>query len=574
MLNPFAILALLSLPIVYLLHRYHRRPSLKIVSSLYLWTIEQPAQISGQSKEHFVQSLSFWLEILCCLLLFILLLNPPSCTGVGRHHILVIDTSASIQATDVQTEVQSNLEQGGHYDRYTIITTGTHPSIACDYLPAHQVSSVISNLDFHHASSRLQDAIHLAQSIGLGKIEVWTDQQQPLPSGELEWHTLKHHDYNIGFIRGEWKDNQISIRLLNTFNTQQTVSIAVTQQVSDTDVQSHTLEARLVANDITTLNVDMAANVLSVTMILQTRNNQPFQDALQFDDRLDLLPIKPVPLRIASDIDIQFGQAIGVLSPQTPTPLERLIKRPVPSSPMYADLLFTDRDIGGGPTTWRVHFAPIQESKWTQTIQIHQTTDSIAQDLSAQTIWSYDPTRRLRGHILISTQNIPLLTEEINPQTGKHIFHFNIDRRSPFFQTADWPILLGNLIEKRQHYTSGFSQQSLLMGETLLGRGLDNGTWTISSPTTNHTIEVSNNILSFTPNEFGTYLIIGPDQQVQHRFVVNLTSMDESLLGTDRAKTIPSSIQPEQIQTGSGQWRIWIWLLILGLITWNWRINR
>ncbi len=574
MLNPFAILALLSLPIVYLLHRYHRRPSLKMVSSLYLWTIEQPAQISGQAKEHFVQSLSFWLEILCCLLLFLLLLNPPACTGSGNHHVLILDTSASMQATEIQSEVQTSLDNRGQYDRYTIITTGTNPSIASDYVPAHQALSLVSNLSFQHASSSLQEAIHLAQSIGLGKIEVWTDQQQSLPSTEIEWHTLKHQGHNIGFVRGEWNDNQISLQLLNTFKTQQMVSIAVNQQVSDTDVETRTLDAILDANDTTPLSIEMAPHVMSVTMELQTRNDKPFQDALHLDDRLDLIPVKPLPLRIASDIDTRLGQAIGVLSPQTPPPLERLIKNPVQSSPMYADLLFTDRDIGGGPTTWRVHFAPIQEAKWTQSIQIHQTTNSIAQDLSAQTIWSYDPNRRLRGHILISTQNIPLLTEEINPQTGKHIFHFNIDRRSPFFQTPDWPILLGNLIEKRQQYTTGFSQHSLLMGETLLGRGLENGTWTIRSPTTDHTIEVSNSILSFTPNEFGTYTISNPDQIPVHRFVVNLTSIGESLLGNDTTKTTPSSIQPEQIQTGSGRWRIWIWLLILGLITWNWRINQ
>ena len=139
---------------------------------------------------------------------------------------------------------------------------------------------------------------------------------------------------------------------------------------------------------------------------------------------------------------------------------------------------------------------------------------------------------------------------------------------------SEWPILLQNIFTAKQAELSGFSQTNIKMGEQIVGRGLENGEWTIVGPNGPISESVDTGTLSFTPNEMGIYTIQSPDDVVVHTIGVSLTSKLESRYTTSTRQTIQSALTPEIILGESSQYKRWIWLAILCVLIVNWRVNR
>ena len=93
------------------------------------------------------------------------------------------------------------------------------------------------------------------------------------------------------------------------------------------------------------------------------------------------------------------------------------------------------------------------------------------------TLWQYDPNRRLRGRVLIEHNGVALLTEEVAGHSNRRIFHFNMGPVPLYYSNLNGPILLQNIFKAKQAELSGFSQTNIKMGELVIGRGLetDNG---------------------------------------------------------------------------------------------------
>ena len=112
------------------------------------------------------------------------------------------------------------------------------------------------------------------------------------------------------------------------------------------------------------------------------------------------------------------------------------------------------------------------------------------------------------------------------------------------------------------------------MGEQIVGRGIENGEWTILGPDGSNTHTVDMGTLSFTPTEFGVYAIQSPDGVTVHTVAVSLTSKLESTPSNSLKNTLESTLTPEEILGESSQYQRWIWLFLLGLLIINWRVNR
>lgn len=571
MLSVYVAIALCSLPLIYWLHRFHRKPNTKVVSTLFLWPREKLRPITGRTKHRFVNNLSYWIETLIALLLILLLLPTP-CSGDGQLHVWVVDTSASMSISQVQRVLIANVEDSGRYDKFTIVEAGFTPRILGQYQSAIEIKGLIDALQLNQSQSQMQEAIALAKTLTSGSIEVWTD-------GQTSTETLAHPTHtvhilgspialsNVGFVESEWKGHTLHTKILNASTQARTIQVTtVGISKSDESTPSTVQEISLLPNESTVLKSDLENGLRGLTIQIDSA-----KDALPADNTIYAVHPSPKPIRIATDLPQDLAAKLGALG--DPAPIHKLVDSRT-SSPMYSDILFTSRDLGGNDSTWRIHFASVKEQAWTQEVFMHTPHYTLEGVHLQNTLWQYDPNRRLRGRILLETNGVALLTEEIAEKSNRRILHFNMGSGTALLQQSEWPILLQNIFKAKQAELSGFAQSNIKMGEQVIGRGLENGEWTIVGPNGSQKESIETGTLSFTPTDFGTYVIQSPDGTSVHAIGVNLASKLESTPTTSANQTLQSTYSPEQIFGDSSQYQRWIWLAILGLLIVNWRVNR
>jgi VWA domain-containing protein/aerotolerance regulator-like protein len=138
-LAPAAAVLGLTLPIIVALYFLKIRRPTRIVPALHLW----PSQIRDRQAnvpwQRLRPSWLLFLQLLAAAVLVAAAVQPvlPAGAALARHSIVLIDTSASMQATDVTPSrlaeakrlVNSVIDQLGPQDRMTIITVGPTPRI-------------------------------------------------------------------------------------------------------------------------------------------------------------------------------------------------------------------------------------------------------------------------------------------------------------------------------------------------------------------------------------------------------------------------------------------------------------
>src|SRR5665213_2103967 len=95
--NPWGLLALLALPLIILIHMYHRRFPPLVVAGLHLWSSETQQNLAGRRRETLPVTRSLILELLAALLLAVVL-GDPRFGDVDKvlHLVAVLDNSASM----------------------------------------------------------------------------------------------------------------------------------------------------------------------------------------------------------------------------------------------------------------------------------------------------------------------------------------------------------------------------------------------------------------------------------------------------------------------------------------------
>ncbi len=573
MLNPMALIALLSLPLIYWLHKFHKKPPVKLVSSLYLWPQYTQRPKSGTKKTRFVQSVSFWLELFMALLVCALLIQPSGCDKSGVHHTLVVDTSVSMNATNLEQALLNRISEASAEDRFTIIGAGYGARLLGEYQDKQTAQNTVQSLAFVDSTAGLQTAISLAETVSIGKVEVWTDQPTKSQK-QLEWHTLAQKADNIGITQAQWNQNMLELGITNASTQSHQINITVYklddgQSKTPMDIQNPTSTLEPNSDAVLTLPMNERAEHLIVSIQSTTI------DLLTEDNTVHLHTVANQSLSVARTMDNKMASALGLYSSRADAPVFTLLPNPVEETPMKADLLFTSRDLGGGPSTWRVHFAPVKTPKWTQHIFAHSAHPLLEGVDTSNSLWEYDADRRLRGQILMDADGVPLLTEERDPTGHKRILHFNIGPNSGFLRSPSWPILLSNIIQARLDQLDGFNVEQAHLGEIIRGTGLENGTWTVRHfdgvKSSKDAVNVQNGTLAITAEDIGVYQFINPIGSLVHSTTVNLLTKSETLLVEQEYSVQQSPLTPEKIERPASHWQVWIWLLLIGLTAWNWK---
>jgi len=138
-LAPAAAVLGLTLPVIVALYFLKIRRPTRIVPALHLWPKQIRDRQANVPWQRLRPSWLLFLQLLAAAVLVGAALQPvlPAGAALARHSIVLLDTSASMQATDVspsrlaeaKRQVNTVIDQLGPQDRMTIITVGPTPRI-------------------------------------------------------------------------------------------------------------------------------------------------------------------------------------------------------------------------------------------------------------------------------------------------------------------------------------------------------------------------------------------------------------------------------------------------------------
>lgn len=169
------LLGLLALPLLGLYFLKIRRKKVT-VPSLLLWEELAKAERLARPFDRFRRNILLLLQLLL-LLLVVLAFARPALFGAGgdqRSLVLVLDTSASMAATDVSPNrlaraaerASAELNSLGPSDEATLVVAGPSAQVAVPFTrDVAQLRSALSELQVSHARSHLREGVQLALSL-------------------------------------------------------------------------------------------------------------------------------------------------------------------------------------------------------------------------------------------------------------------------------------------------------------------------------------------------------------------------------------------------------------------------
>ena len=567
--NPLGLLALLGLPLIYWIHRFHRRPHTKVVSSIHLWASLNDAPKQGNVQQTWINSLSFWLELFGIILLSLLLSEPIACSNDGYHRVLVVDVSASMQSTENHVErVTSSIQKFRGTDRVSIVAAGQRPFMVVQHTEPYLAIKALESLSFEHPKSDLVNALQVADQLTTGEIEVWTDKVFSETSEQITIHANGDPLSNVGLTYGEWSQGVIHLQVSNFSPSSNNITLRFQIPNVEDDAVLFEQEVALSANQQQSLQWTPPSGLQHLEIVLTADG-----DGFTLDNTIWLHPAERNELTIASDLPSNLSNVLGLNTMgQGIFALDTQLQV---ATPMTADILFTNRKIGGGPNTWRIEMAKKANSstQWHGGSFNIDTKHPLLHNVKLTNIlWSFDPTMRLQGTPLISIQDVPVLTEKIGRQ-GRRSYRFNIGSNSTLFQHPDWPIFINALLKSKRDEQPGLTNTTLQAGDTLTGTGLSSGIWQLQTPYDTLQVEVIEGLLDQRVERIG-YYTLGQNNTISHTFGVNLLSSEESNLQDGSTEEKQSTILPESIESSDHRNQLWLWLAFIVCWLWDWRITR
>lgn len=173
-LNPWGLLAALSLPAILLLYFLRQRHQEQVVPSTYLWARALQELEATRPWQKLRKSLLMLLQLLCVLLLSLSLARPFSPAEVAGEWVVVLDTSASMQAADVApsrfdyavAELEKLVDGLAPGAAVTVIEAGSRAQVRIGRSGDRgALREQLSRLRPQNGSAALADALSLARAL-------------------------------------------------------------------------------------------------------------------------------------------------------------------------------------------------------------------------------------------------------------------------------------------------------------------------------------------------------------------------------------------------------------------------
>eukprot|EP00913_Durusdinium_trenchii_P028484 g26712.t1 len=493
--NPWGLLGLLSLPAIVAVHLFQRRfPPLR-VSGLHLWGIEEEIRQAGRKRERLPITLSLILELLAALILTLALSQPRlGAAGMTTHLVVVLDDSASMQSVDTDdvsfrdTAIEhlkqrfQSLEPGSVV---TLILTGRRPvMLAGPAVPWETAREKLAQWkpsaprhDFHSAwDLAAQFAGESGQLLFL--TDQVPDEAVPVPKA-MEVVSLGRSSENIAFTAARWTvkpvenpnnggvigyRGEIFLRV-NNFGTS-SASVAVTATTPDKqNVFDRNLTIAAGGAESVTAIVPGGVGEIQVQIVAQP-------DALKLDSRLTLVEpaVKTVNVAVTlppkSAAYRQIDRVLRILPHirrVAPEAAQLLIGPAGTLPPSREDLWW----LGIGPivNTPKAKKAAVTPSETHPFVieKRHPLMDDITLD---GVKWGGVQPMKFSGTPLVSAGPHTLIARLKGTQTVAYVMNIDLERTT-ITDTADWPILLQNLIDLHREALPGLNRWNFRRDEEI-----------------------------------------------------------------------------------------------------------
>ncbi|HEX3630000.1 MAG TPA: VWA domain-containing protein [Candidatus Dormibacteraeota bacterium] len=598
LLAPAAAVLGLTLPVIVALYFLKIRRPTRIVPALHLWPNQIRDRQANVPWQRLRPSWLLFLQLLAAAFLVAAAVQPvlPAGAALARHTIVLVDSSASMQATDVapsrlaeaKRQAGALIDQLGPQDRMTLISVGPSPRIlasvtgdrdtlhrALDSLPASNGAADLS--------SALVQAAGLVRAGDDAKAYLFSDGIiQPLRASfasglpfAVEYHRIGVSGENVGLtsltVRTSAQSRAAYLHLQNFGQQARNVSLEWRADGRLLDVRSVTIAAGQgqdltlpIPGDATAVTAKLAGSdlfALDDTAIAVARTPHAFRVLLVTPGNVFLE--QALRLRADLQLDVVAPTAYRPSAAYAMTVFDRFMPTTLPDGPSLIIDPPAGSSVAGGPALGigRVRAADAADPLLAN-VDLQDVHVARSQDLGKSTF----------GRPLITSLQTPLVLVRDQP-FRQALFGFDLHESDLPLRIA-FPILLENLSEWM--LPPSVPSRSFHPDEPVTVVP-DAGATAVSvvRPDGSRRALSAASIGSFADTDpIGLYTV---EQTIAGKlqrswFSVNLFSDSISQLKPPDRLTLPPTRQTAVQATHPGQLEIWPWIALaaLGLVAAEW----
>ena len=483
--NPWGLLSLLSLPVIVVIHLYHRRFPPMIVAGLHLWGVETHTRTAGRRLERLPITSTLLLELLAALLLSIVLSRPQwGDADSAVHLVVVLDNSASMSATTMQgksfrdtvvEELEERIETLSRGSMLTIILTGRRPVMLAG--PRTSWPTAKQQLDNWRPSANehdFQPAWDLAGQLAeeSGRLLFFTDH---LPASDvpvpklMEIVSMGESGGNVAVTTASWTFDSTAAKgnvflRVGNYGTQ-TARVTVLGRTDVEDIFRRTLSIK--ANSSVALETEVRGGLGRLNIEVRSAG-----DRLGLDNSVTLVEpkvrmldvavalgnthpaLRPIQRVLAGipDLNLNMGESESahlVIAPAEPLPASQ------------GNLWW----LGVGPINLSEQARKAAED-FIGPFLLEKRNPLLDGIVLGGVIWGGVQPVELDVNPLISAGKFPLLAQLKGTQTTAYLLNIDLSRPN-LTDSPDWPILIKNLIDLRRDNLPGLRRWNYRLNEEI-----------------------------------------------------------------------------------------------------------
>ena len=460
------------------LHLYRRQAQPREVSATFLWEAIGSPKGSGRTRQPLHHSPSFWLELLAVLLITLVLAGPQGCAGQAEHRVVVLDDSASMQASEQQAReaLEDSLKGLRARDTVSVVLSGPSPRMLVGpQALREEAQSALERWDPAAANHSLGPAVDLGLQLSEGgAVTLISDHFSPdaWPE-EVGLVSVGSPANNVGLthasrVRGA-KDQDLVFVVLRSFAS---APAKGTLTLWEGEQQLWSQGVALAADQSAEHNLPIPHS----TGLLRVEFKGEKSNALSQDDVAWLAPLPPRTLGVHMALPAEQAKALGL-----DTKGERwadLLQDAVLVPADRAHLILGPSGVTLGPRAWSIEIPSPGESQALLGPFLLDKEHPLTRGMSLEgVLWSVPTQNTATGTALISAGQSTLISQD------ERRIQVHIDpARSTLARSPDWPILLLNAAELRRASLPGLSQSSTQVGQELVWRNATPGSWILTDP--------------------------------------------------------------------------------------------
>jgi hypothetical protein len=480
--NPWGLLGLISLPVIALIHLYHRRFPPQYVGGLFLWVTETEVRMPGRRLDRLPLTTTLILELVAALILSLVLADPRlSDWDEVRHLVAVLDHSVSMQGQPTGEasfrdlavqELERRFSRLPRRSAVTLIRTGPTPLTLIRRGTIDEARTALANWQPNAPRHRFAPAW---EELGMQLVEesgsiLFLTDDLPDPKEvphNLEVVSLGRKLENIAFNAARWtfdsvqKKGLVFVRVHNYgFDPAECRLL-----IKSSGQEISRLNLVIPPDQAISKELPVPGGLGTLELVLE----KP-EDGLRFDNQIQLVEpqVRPVKVSLEALAEYPLKQITRVLNITPDVSISTAAQQPHLVFALAGQLPESKGSlwwIGLGPISTAE--ADIKAAKDLEGPYLIDRRNPIVDGVSlGGVIWAGVQPVKYEMTPLISSGQSTLLGQLRGTQTTAFVLNLDL-KRSNLVESPDWPVLINNLVEQRRDSLPGLRRWNYRSGEVV-----------------------------------------------------------------------------------------------------------